>query len=114
MGGVSSGGTGHQTRTRPSCSGSPASRATPAGYDVSDDLHRAREAPMGATRTTTRLLQNYVGGTWTTPGDVATQEVRNPATDEVLAHVPLSGTSEVDAAVQAAAAAFPARRWTPP
>ena len=43
-----------------------------------------------------------------------TQEVRNPATDEVLALVPLSGAADVDVAVQAAAAAFPTWRATAP
>jgi malonate-semialdehyde dehydrogenase (acetylating)/methylmalonate-semialdehyde dehydrogenase len=42
------------------------------------------------------------------------QEVRNPAIDEVVARVPLSNSDDVDAAVQAAAAAFPAWRATPP
>jgi malonate-semialdehyde dehydrogenase (acetylating)/methylmalonate-semialdehyde dehydrogenase len=62
----------------------------------------------------TELLQNYVGGKWTEVQATETQEVRNPATDEVLARVPLSGAADVDAAVSAAAAAFPSWRQTPP
>lgn len=41
------------------------------------------------------------------------QEVLNPATQEVLARVPMCGPAEVDAAVAAAKAAFPAWRATP-
>ena len=42
------------------------------------------------------------------------QEVRNPATDELLAHVPLSSQADVAAAVDAASSAFPSWRATPP
>src|SRR5215204_7687582 len=81
-----------------------------------------RTAPhMTATATraayidaTSNILRNYVGGQWVDAHPNGTQEVRNPATDEVLALTPLSGSSEVDAAVQAAEAAFPAWRSTPP
>lgn len=59
-------------------------------------------------------LRNYVGGQWVDAHPNGTQEVRNPATDEPLATVPLSGAADVDAAVQAAEAAFPAWRATPP
>lgn len=40
-------------------------------------------------------------------------EVLNPATEEVLGHAPDCGTAELDAAVAAARAAFPAWRATP-
>lgn len=43
-----------------------------------------------------------------------TQAVHNPATNDVLAHVPLSGPDDVEAAVQAAADAFNDWRTTPP
>ncbi len=69
---------------------------------------------MISTATDVRTLQNYVGGSWTKAESTESQEVRNPATDEVLAHVPLSGAVDVNAAVEAAAAAFPAWRATPP
>ena len=62
----------------------------------------------------TEVLRNYVGGEWTDVQATETQEVRNPATDEVLARVPLSGEADVNAAVSAAADAFPAWRATPP
>ena len=59
-------------------------------------------------------LRNYVGGQWVDAHPNGTQEVRNPATDEPIAIVPLSGAAEVEAAVQAAESAFPAWRATPP
>ena len=63
------------------------------------------------TATATATLRNYIGGEWTAidPGRDAL-EVTNPATGEVLAHVPLSGADELDAAVAAARAALPAWR----
>jgi malonate-semialdehyde dehydrogenase (acetylating) / methylmalonate-semialdehyde dehydrogenase len=61
-----------------------------------------------------RLLQNYVGGQWIDVVATEMQEVRNPATDDVLARVPLSGPADIDAAVAAASAAFPSWRATPP
>lgn len=61
-----------------------------------------------------RVLRNYIGGHWVTVDTQNLLEVRNPATDETLALVPLSGTSEVAAAVEQAQAAFPAWRATPP
>ncbi len=60
------------------------------------------------------ILRNYVGGTWVDAQAESTREVRNPATDEVLARVPLSSDRDVDAAVAAASAAYPAWRSTPP
>jgi len=58
--------------------------------------------------TTTRLLDNYIGGQWT-PATAATDvlDVTNPATGETLARVPLSGAADLDAAVRAARAALP-------
>jgi malonate-semialdehyde dehydrogenase (acetylating) / methylmalonate-semialdehyde dehydrogenase len=57
--------------------------------------------------TVTRLLDNYIAGHWT-PATAATDEldVTNPATGEVLARVPLSGSADLDAAVAAARAAL--------
>jgi malonate-semialdehyde dehydrogenase (acetylating) / methylmalonate-semialdehyde dehydrogenase len=61
-----------------------------------------------ATQTEARQLENYVGGRWT-PASAATEtlDVTNPATGEVLARVPLSGASDLDAAVAAARTALP-------
>jgi malonate-semialdehyde dehydrogenase (acetylating)/methylmalonate-semialdehyde dehydrogenase len=59
-------------------------------------------------------LLNYVAGKWQQSRTSDYLEVHNPATDEVLGRVPLTPPQEVDAAVQAAAAAFPDWRRTPP
>lgn len=61
-----------------------------------------------------RVLRNYIGGRWVTVDTQNLLDVRNPATDETLALVPLSGNAEVAAAVEQAQAAFPAWRATPP
>jgi malonate-semialdehyde dehydrogenase (acetylating)/methylmalonate-semialdehyde dehydrogenase len=57
---------------------------------------------------------NCVGGEWRRGGSTELFDVFNPATSEVLAKVPLAGKQDVDAAVAAAAAAFPEWRRTPP
>src|SRR5882757_8233288 len=59
-------------------------------------------------------LQNYVNGAWRRAGATEFVDVTNPATTELLARTPLSASTDVDAAVQAAAEAFPAWRRTPP
>ncbi|HSN97280.1 MAG TPA: CoA-acylating methylmalonate-semialdehyde dehydrogenase [Candidatus Nanopelagicales bacterium] len=61
----------------------------------------------------TRILENYVGGSWIRSSGTTLLDVKNPATGEVLAQVPLSTAGDVDAAVRAARAAFPAWRATP-
>ena len=66
------------------------------------------------TQESVKTVANWIGGAWSTPGGVDLLDVRNPATDEVIARVPIGGRAEVDAAVKAAAAAFPSWRKTPP
>jgi len=66
----------------------------------------------GATAVTT--VQNYIGGRWLASQATRFGEVRNPATDALLAQVPLGGAPDVDRAVQAALEAYPAWRATPP
>lgn len=57
-------------------------------------------------------LRNYVNGEWCmSTGDLL--DVENPSTGETIARVPLSTVDEVNDAIQAAAAAFPAWRDTP-
>ncbi len=51
----------------------------------------------------------YIGGEWV-PGDGEEIEVRSPATDELLGTVTASSATQVEAAVRAAAEAFPAWR----
>ncbi len=62
----------------------------------------------------TRTLKNYIGGRWVEAEGAETIDVVNPASGEVLGQVPLSSASQVDEAVRAARAAFPAWRATPP
>lgn len=67
---------------------------------------------MSATdsATATRLLHNYVAGRWMPSSSADTLDVRNPATGELLAHVPMSSAADLDAAAQAAREALPAWR----
>src|SRR3989441_7238955 len=59
-------------------------------------------------------LLNYVNGAWKRSRASEFLDVRNPATAETMVRVPLSPSEEVDEAVQAAQAAFPDWRSTPP
>jgi malonate-semialdehyde dehydrogenase (acetylating)/methylmalonate-semialdehyde dehydrogenase len=59
-------------------------------------------------------LTNYINGQWVDSSTGDWQDVINPATGESLAQVPLSSPDEVAAAIEAAAAAFPEWRRTPP
>jgi len=61
-----------------------------------------------------KTLMNYIDGKWLTSKAANIQDVRNPATDEVIGKVPLSTSAEVDEAAQAASKAFPGWRATPP
>ena len=58
------------------------------------------------------MIPNLIGGRWERP-NVKTQSVYNPATGEVIGEVPLSGPEQIDAAVRAAAAAYPEWSTTP-
>ena len=59
-------------------------------------------------------LTNYINGQWTDSSSSEWRDVVNPATGEILASVPLADAAEVNTAIEAAAAAFPAWRRTPP
>src|SRR5579863_1446209 len=63
-------------------------------------------------------LTNYINGRWTDSSSGTSQkewrDVVNPATGEVLASVPMGDAADVNAAVEAAAVAFPEWRRTPP
>jgi malonate-semialdehyde dehydrogenase (acetylating)/methylmalonate-semialdehyde dehydrogenase len=56
------------------------------------------------------MIANLIGSQWRSPDAARSLPVYNPATGEVIGQVPLSGTREVDAAVQAAATAY--RTWS--
>src|SRR5262245_50512237 len=64
----------------------------------------------------TLIIDNaqLIGGEWVPAASGETIDVINPATTEVLARIPRGGAADVDTAVQAAQAAFPAWRDTPP
>src|SRR6202050_2511449 len=59
-------------------------------------------------------VPNYIGGEWKKSSSSETQAIKNPATQETLTNVPLSTAEDVNAAVNAAAAAYPDWRRTPP
>src|ERR1700692_719312 len=59
-------------------------------------------------------LTNYINGQWTDSHASEWRDVVNPPPGEVLASVPLADAAEVSQAVEAAAAAFPEWRRTPP
>ena len=59
-------------------------------------------------------LKNYIGGAWRAPSGDTTIEDRNPArTSDLIGTFQASGAEDVEAAVAAAAAAFPSWRATP-
>lgn len=60
------------------------------------------------------ILSNFVDGRWVPSTGQVTIDVHNPATGKVIARTPLSASADVDAAVTAAARAFPAWSETPP
>src|SRR5437764_9791278 len=64
--------------------------------------------------TTLERLPLWIGGRAMQPTTTRYGEVTNPATGEVIRHVPFANATDVDAAVQAAARAFPAWRASPP
>jgi malonate-semialdehyde dehydrogenase (acetylating) / methylmalonate-semialdehyde dehydrogenase len=70
--------------------------------------------PPSTPRSTEQPIPNYIGGAWVPARAADSLPLTNPATGEPLGRVPLSGPADVDAAVQAALAAFPRWRATPP
>ena len=60
-----------------------------------------------SAQTQVTRVANYIGGRWTQPAATQLLPVLNPATNELLAEVPLSAEQDVAAAIEAAAAAFP-------
>ena len=63
--------------------------------------------------TTLEHLPLWIGGRAYSPTTTRYGEVTNPATGEVIRHVPFANVADVDAAVAAAARAFPAWSTTP-
>ena len=69
---------------------------------------------MCATAVSDVRVPHFIGGQWIASKASEWQDVVNPATAATLAKVPLAEAAEVSAAIEAAAAAFPAWRRTPP
>ncbi|MBI1280062.1 MAG: aldehyde dehydrogenase family protein [Anaerolineaceae bacterium] len=59
------------------------------------------------------IVQNYIGGKWSQAQSGETFPTYNPATEEILAVAPTSSTNDVNAAVNAAKAAYKHWRLTP-
>ncbi len=59
-------------------------------------------------------LRNFIGGKAVDPVEGKTEDVVNPASGEAIAEAPLSTKADVDAAVEAAKAAFHGWATTPP
>jgi malonate-semialdehyde dehydrogenase (acetylating) / methylmalonate-semialdehyde dehydrogenase len=69
---------------------------------------------MTVAAPTLTKVPNYVNGQWVESKASEWLDVTDPATGEAIAKVPLSSAKEVGEAVEAAAAAFPEWRRTPP
>ena len=61
-----------------------------------------------------RVYKNFINSDWVDAKSGDTFPVDNPATEEVFAEVPRSGADDIDAAVEAADAAFNGWRLTDP
>jgi malonate-semialdehyde dehydrogenase (acetylating) / methylmalonate-semialdehyde dehydrogenase len=66
-----------------------------------------------AVETNIKILKNYIGGEWVESVSSQTLPVPNPATEEILAYVPISTKEDVDRAVKAAKEAFNTWSKTP-
>jgi acyl-CoA reductase-like NAD-dependent aldehyde dehydrogenase len=69
---------------------------------------------MATAAEAVREVKLFVGGAWTDAADGATYEDKDPFTGETVALVPAGGAGDARAAIEAAAAAFPAWSATPP
>lgn len=59
---------------------------------------------------TAKILKNYINGEWMSSTSNRHEEVPNPATEDLLACVPLSNTNDLNMAVEAASEAF--KQWS--
>src|SRR5262249_24055162 len=69
--------------------------------------------PDVADRPDVLTLDNFIGGRWVKASATSFFDVHNPAVGDVIGGAPLWTADDADAAVQAAARAFPAWRDTP-
>jgi len=91
---------------RPAETSSPLSPAGTGGHGK-PGLDGAESLEFG-------VIGNYVGGQWSVPDDARLEDIFNPATNKRHAKVAISNRAEVVRAVDAAQAAFPEWRRTPP
>src|SRR6202030_2482695 len=77
-------------------------------------LHDCRGKAMTVAAPPVTRLTNYINRQWMDSHASEWRDVINPATGETLAQVPLADAADVNAAVEAASAAFPEWRRTPP
>ena len=70
--------------------------------------------PAATSPASVRTLKLYIGGQWVDSTATSFGDVHNPVKHELLARVPMGGAADVDRAVKAALAAYPAWRATPP
>ena len=66
------------------------------------------------SRESAGVVSYWIGGRTTAASSARMADVTNPATGKLIRKVPLANTADIDAAVAAAKAAFPAWRDTPP
>src|SRR5262249_30137663 len=89
-----------------------------AGHELSTTCRTRhsclRQAAMSTAIITEAKIPHYIDGQWVESNAREWSEVLNPATGESLGKVPLSDAAEVTKAIDAAAAAYPAWRRTPP
>ncbi|MGG1397194.1 CoA-acylating methylmalonate-semialdehyde dehydrogenase [Bacillus salipaludis] len=64
---------------------------------------------MSVIKNDTLVLKNYINGEWVSSNSEQTLDVLNPATNEVIAKVPVSTKEDLEKAVTAAKAAF--KEW---
>src|ERR1700756_4226957 len=69
---------------------------------------------MSTAIITEAKIPHYIDGRWVESNAREWSEIVNPATGESLGKVPISDAAEVTKAIEAAAAAYPAWRRTPP
>ena len=68
---------------------------------------------MTVIKSDTAVLKNYINGKWVDAQSTNTLDVPNPATEEILAKVPISSNEDVELAVNAAKEAFKTWKNTP-
>src|SRR5262245_3800692 len=94
--------------------GTPRRGGVEVGLTMAARMRRSHDFAVPVGGISMRVLENFINGKWVKSGGSTLLDVKNPATGEVLAKVPLSTSEDVDAAVASALAAFPAWSATPP